>query len=304
MVQYKHIIFLVLFIMLMSTPQAYAATFTECYQELCASMTVPDSVAPNTDFEISIEGRLVGETLYFDEFPFMFLENAQWYYNDFHIVSTNGVSAGPSENFLNHSQGHMEQSYVLNKPPGSYTYTFVFGLRNGWSTVGRWYDVAVEVEINTAAKETRRVAFDIKPDSCRNPFNIKSKGVFPAAILGSDDFDVRTVVPEDVRVAGVRPVQYTYEDIAQPLESSVAMSAQADCSQATPDGHLDLVLKFRSEDIQQALIETQGLTLNTGDVVPVKMTAPVQSQSDSMVQSEIEGEDVIQVITKNWQLRL
>ncbi|MHC4346223.1 MAG: hypothetical protein ACYSUP_16230, partial [Planctomycetota bacterium] len=37
------------------------------------------------------------------------------------------------------------------------------------------------------------VAVDIKPQSCPNPFNIKSKGVLPVAILGTDEFDVEDV---------------------------------------------------------------------------------------------------------------
>ena len=36
------------------------------------------------------------------------------------------------------------------------------------------------------------ILFDIKPD----PLNLKCKGVMPAAILGTDEFDVRTIVPD------------------------------------------------------------------------------------------------------------
>ena len=37
------------------------------------------------------------------------------------------------------------------------------------------------------------VDIDIKPTSCPNPLNVKSKGVLPVAILGTASFDVNDV---------------------------------------------------------------------------------------------------------------
>lgn len=47
------------------------------------------------------------------------------------------------------------------------------------------------------------IGIDIKPGSCPNPVNIKSKGVFPVAILGTEDFDVDTIDIASIRLAGV-----------------------------------------------------------------------------------------------------
>ena len=41
---------------------------------------------------------------------------------------------------------------------------------------------------------------DIKPGSCPNPINVKSKGVLPTEILGTEDFDVTMVDPASVRL--------------------------------------------------------------------------------------------------------
>src|SRR4030042_5245628 len=44
------------------------------------------------------------------------------------------------------------------------------------------------------------VAVDIKPGSCPNPMNVKSRGVLPVAILGTAEFDVTTIVPESIQL--------------------------------------------------------------------------------------------------------
>jgi hypothetical protein len=62
------------------------------------------------------------------------------------------------------------------------------------------------------------VDIDIKPGSCPNPFNGKSKGVLPVAILGAEDFDVTAVDIASVRLAGVAPIRSSFEDVATPLD--------------------------------------------------------------------------------------
>lgn len=43
------------------------------------------------------------------------------------------------------------------------------------------------------------VPIDIKPQSCPNPINVKSRGVLPVAILGTAEFDVTTIDPASIR---------------------------------------------------------------------------------------------------------
>ncbi|MQY56694.1 hypothetical protein GH140_00640, partial [bacterium] len=63
------------------------------------------------------------------------------------------------------------------------------------------------------------VFVDIKPGSCPNPLNLKSKGVLPIAILGTEDFDVTKIDPatlilvrEGYEEPGVSPLRWAYED--------------------------------------------------------------------------------------------
>ena len=48
-------------------------------------------------------------------------------------------------------------------------------------------------EVTISVVSIVEVGVDIKPGSCPNPFNTKSKGVLPVAVLGTKDLDVTTV---------------------------------------------------------------------------------------------------------------
>lgn len=99
-----------------------------------------------------------------------------------------------------------------------------------------------------------QVFIDIKPGSCPNPLNLKSQGVLPMAILGSDDFDVTHIDPESIfimrdGVAGhVKPLRINYEDISAPLSD-----INNNCSDLSSDGLKDLSLKFSTPEIKDKL---------------------------------------------------
>ena len=101
---------------------------------------------------------------------------------------------------------------------------------------------------------------DIKPTSCPNPFNVKSKGVLPVAILGSAELDVLTIDPLTITLAGVAPLRSAYEDVATPLPAD---AEQCDCTTEGPDGYLDLTLKFD----RQAIVTAALTTVDDGDTV-------------------------------------
>lgn len=97
------------------------------------------------------------------------------------------------------------------------------------------------------------VNIDIKPQSCPNPLNIKSKGVLPVAILGTTDFDVSTINIDTIKLNGVAPIRSTYEDVTAPSELE-----PCGCESLDPDSFEDLVLKFD----KQAIIATLGAVQN------------------------------------------
>jgi hypothetical protein len=117
------------------------------------------------------------------------------------------------------------------------------------------------------------IDLDIKPTSCPNPLNTKSKGVLPVAILGTDEFDVYDVDPATVTLEGVAPLRWAYEDVATPVGEKDDV---CDCTTAGPDGYMDMTLKFDRQQIVAALGavtdgEYRPLTLEgaTYDGIPI-----------------------------------
>ena len=74
------------------------------------------------------------------------------------------------------------------------------------------------------------VQIDIKPGSDPNSINLKSKGVVPVAVLGSDVFDATTVDPSKVAFAGATPVRWTLEDV-------------------NGDGYMDMLFHFKTQEL-------------------------------------------------------
>ena len=123
------------------------------------------------------------------------------------------------------------------------------------------------------------VSVDIKPMSWPNPLNVRSRGVLPVAILGTEDFDVTQVDPATILLEGIAPLRWALEDVGtagDPL--------------AGPDGFTDLTLKFGTQQIVAAL----GL-VNDGDIVVLHLTGNLKAESGG---TPIEGEDVVRIIKK------
>lgn len=130
-------------------------------------------------------------------------------------------------------------------------------------------------------------AFDIKPGSCPNPVNTKSGGVLPAAIVGGADFDVSQIDPATVRLEGVVALRWDYEDVATPYE---LLSQEPDayaCSEAGPDGYMDLTLKFDSK----ALVGALG-------PVSDREVRILQFTGNLLDGTPITGEDVVIILNK------
>ena len=94
-------------------------------------------------------------------------------------------------------------------------------------------------------------AFDIKPESCPNPFNVKAQGKLPAAVLGTDTFNVMDIDVMTVRLEGtVAPIWHRYGDVSTPVGAD---PDPCECNELGPDGYTDLKLKFMRQDIVDAL---------------------------------------------------
>jgi hypothetical protein len=123
---------------------------------------------------------------------------------------------------------------------------------------------------------------DIKPGSCPNPLNVKSKGVLPVAVLGTEVLDVIDIDVATVRLAGIAPIRFDYEDVATPFEGELC-----DCHEEGPDGYFDLTLKFDTQEIVTALGAVED-----GDYLPLTLLVTLV---DGTV---LEGSDCIRIIKK------
>lgn len=138
------------------------------------------------------------------------------------------------------------------------------------------------------AEIAREVAIDIKPGSCPNSFNPDSGGVLPVAILGGADFDVATVDPASLRLEGVAPVRWAYEDVATPVGGR--KDSCSSCTTAGRDGYPDLVLHFDRGAFAAALGSGEGaaclLVTLRGNLAAASGGGPIR------------GGDVLRVIRK------
>ena len=132
------------------------------------------------------------------------------------------------------------------------------------------------------------IEVDIKPWSCVNPLNVRSRGVLPVAILGSEVFDVRDIDTRTIRLSSdgteleVRPIRGRYEDVSTSFEGELY-----DC-QGAPDGLEDLILKFRTQDVVRAIGK-----VNHGEEVVLTITGTLVDQI-----TEFEGTDSVKIIKK------
>jgi uncharacterized repeat protein (TIGR01451 family) len=120
------------------------------------------------------------------------------------------------------------------------------------------------------------VALDIKPGSCRNPVNFQGnyeagQSVVPAAILGSETFDVRDVDVSSLRLLGVAPVRSSDEDVSGVVG---AFTDTCRCFSDGADGHEDLTLKFDKAELIKAMYDYHGhgILPERGDKVILTIT--------------------------------
>lgn len=135
-----------------------------------------------------------------------------------------------------------------------------------------FFVVAIEGEVSAVG-----AVVDVRPGSCANQLNTRSKGVLPAAILGTVALNVSTIDPASIRLAGVAPVRWSLEDVGRP--GSCAAGA---------DGIPDLVLKFDTQEVVQALHASLG-TLRDGQTIVLPLEGRLKNGTLFV------GEDVVRL---------
>jgi hypothetical protein len=152
-----------------------------------------------------------------------------------------------------------------------------------------------------------KVPVDIKPGSCPNPLNFKSKGVLPVAILGTPWLPVKSIDPRTITLMGVSPLRWSWEDVGTPVDSFFCHDDSCDtgcgepwscdkscgeyeCNELGPDGHLDLVLKFDTQKIVEKLNQ-EGLNQHRA-LVPLSLEGKLRKGLC------ITGQDSVVILNK------
>jgi hypothetical protein len=149
------------------------------------------------------------------------------------------------------------------------------------------------------------VPFDIKPGSCPNPVNVKSKGVLPAAIMGTEDFDVSQIDPASLLlrlkdaeepVVEVAPLRWAIADVGEPFEPFIGkVDCYDDCAGCScPDGYLDLVFHFDTQEVVAALVAALG-ELYDEECLVLEIIGNLMDDNGG---TPIVGEDVVRILKK------
>lgn len=168
----------------------------------------------------------------------------------------------------------------------------VFGFWRGNSS--RYYGYTIVAGIDnwslTVTSVRRPVGIDIKPQSCPNPLNPRSRGVLPVAILGREEFDVATIDPTSIRLEGAAPLRWSIEDVATPVAGE---GEECECTTEGEDGYLDLTLKFAAQEIAAALGD-----LSDDEVISLALTGALSRDHGS---TPIHGRDCVVIRAKVTQ---
>lgn len=134
------------------------------------------------------------------------------------------------------------------------------------------------------------VTMDIKPGSCPNPLNVKSQGVLPVAVIGTKDFDAKSIDPGTIRLSregiegAVAPIRWSYEDVSAPFEGDLC-----DCHELKADGIIDLSLKFKT----QQLVDVLKLKEVAGKNAEFTLRGKLKEEFDG---APIVGSDCIRIL--------
>ena len=91
-----------------------------------------------------------------------------------------------------------------------------------------------------------------------------------------------------LRLEGVAPVRWSYEDVAAPFVPGGSRESCRDCSGEGPDGWTDLTVHFDAHEIAEVLQEQRA-----GDCVIMELAGALGAEYGSRV---ISGSDLLKVV--------
>ena len=261
-----------------------AAEQQSCYKGLCAKLSVAETCSqPQERIQLRFEGSLEGAGG-FSVTIYELVTNANWKCLDNHQIQlTSYDKVLSNEGFV--MGGRFDKSVDID-PLMPERYTLIHRSR---SRSHGFFATAVELTLDPTNSATS-MQIDIKPGSCPNPVNIDQKGLTPVAIVGSNTLDVRNLALDSIRLEGVAPIRYSFEDVTAsiPHKSSIY-----DCSTSSSDGITDLSLKFKTQELAAAIETKLGRAPFDGEIIHLQMSA-----NNTAGEPLCDAQDSIQALVK------
>jgi len=130
----------------------------------------------------------------------------------------------------------------------------------------------------------------IQLTSCGNTFNVDERRILRVAINGTSGLDVSQIDPASLRLEGVGPTGWVFEDISRPNFPLLGKSGLEACTSVGPDGVADLILEFDSGQVAAALPPVPDGTVRslklTGTLLPAAGGYPILGEDVVVVRHD------------------
>ena len=177
----------------------------------------------------------------------------------------------------------------LTSPISSVSYLDMLTCSSCHAAHGSPFPYKLRGELFNEGNMEQGIHIDIKPNSCPNPINTKSKGVLPLAILGTEDFDVTQIDLSSIRLEGIKSQRFSFnKDIATPFVGD--KENEFDCVSSGPDGYLDLSIKFKTQKVIRNIEKNLGQKLQDGDILLLSLSANLLKEFGG---TSIQGSDIV-----------
>jgi hypothetical protein len=269
----------------------WASEQSACYQGLCATLTsAAECPEPGQPTKLQLSGTLA-DAGNFSITSYELLADANWQLIDNHQIQVlSHAGALKNDGFV--IGGSFDETVAIDRDQAQ-RYTLIHRYR---SRAHGYFAVAVDLELAAANTQGGSIQIDIKPGSCPNPLNIGRRGVTSVAIIGTDAFDVRSLDPASIRLEGIAPKRYSYQDVASEIPAKASIY---DCTTSTTDGKEDLSLKFLSQQLSTAIAAKLRRQPFDGEIVTLELSASLAGSSAAACGATLTGQDNIQALVKN-----
>jgi len=259
--------------------------------------------------ELIVESTIDVETYYWYDWDYA--SSTQYWYSNV-IASADGLEATFPQTHNVHTIGrdYHDHAFTINGSASDSESTDLAAFIGtgtidvditGDDMLCAWWNHYDHIDTDTYGTVTATLIYtyamriDIKPGSCPNPFNPKSKGRVPVAIVGIEDFDLATIDLSTITLEGVSPINAEMIDSTQP--GDYAPEDCYDCFEGEPidtdgdgipdfvDGIFDLVLHFDTQELADAIGQA-----NKGDCIELTLTG------ETLSGEPIEGSDSVWIL--------